>query len=155
MAVALPPTIVNRPKGFGRRPNNYFTLHSKENDIFSIKIDDCEKTTIVGFKNRSDAIFIGKMIETNFIQTNEWPETRSSGKLFLPKAQIDTMQFLYVHKWDFEDLKVACTSNILDMVSVDGIIDKDSAYSFSGHLFTFEAPIEFYKERFEVLMSNL
>jgi hypothetical protein len=151
MAIVIPPKIVNRPKGFGRKPNNYFTLHSKENDIFSIKIDECEKTTIVGFKNRSDAIFIGKMIETNFIQTNEWP---GSGKLFLPKSQVDTMQYVYVHKWDFEDLKVTCTSNILDMVSVDGIIDKDSAYSFSGHIYTFDAPMEFYKERFEELINT-
>jgi len=154
MSAVLPPSTIIRPKGFGRRPNNYFTLHSKHNDIFSIKIDECEKTTVVGFRNKSDAIFIGKMIETNFIQTNEWPETRNSGKLFLPKSEINHLNLVVVHQWDFEDLKVTCTANIMDMVSVDGIIDKDSTYRFSGNLFKFEAPVEFYQERFENLMMD-
>ena len=154
MSVIIPPTTSIRPKGFGRKPNNYFTLHSKQNDIFSIKIEECEKTTVVAFRNGSDAVFIGKMIETSFMQTNEWPETRNSGTLVLPQSQIDTMNLVIVHQWDFEDLKVTCTANIMDMVSVDGIIDKESTYRFSGNLYKFEAPIEFYQERFENLMMD-
>ena len=153
MSAVLPPKTIIRPKGFGRRPNNYYTLHSKTNDIFSIKIDECEKTTVVGFKNKSDAIFIGKMIETNFVNTNEWPDTRNSGTLVLPKSRVDTMNFVFVHQWDFEDLKLTCTANIMDMVSVDGIIDKDSSYRFSGQLFKFEADLDFYKDRFETFMN--
>jgi len=72
----------------------------------------------------------------------------------LPQSQIDTMNLVIVHEWDFEDLKVTCTANIMDMVSVDGIIDKDSTYRFSGNLYKFEAPIEFYQERFENLMMD-
>jgi hypothetical protein len=148
MSIA-PPAHIIRPKGFGRRPNNYFTLHSKANDIFTIKIEECERTTVVGFKNKSDAIFIGKMLETHFIESNEWPDTRNEGTLFLPKSSINNMDLLTVHQWDFEDLKVTCTANIMDMVSVDGIIDKNSAYRFTGNLYKFEAPLDFYKERFE------
>jgi hypothetical protein len=152
-SIIVPPTTVIRPKNYGRKPNNYYTLHSKANDIFSIKIDECDKTTVVGFKNRSDAIFIGKMIETNFLDTNEWPDTRNSGKLFLPKSKVDNMQFVFIHQWDFEDLKVTCTGNIMDLVSVDGIIDKDSSYSFTGNLYKFDAPIEFYRDRFEEFLN--
>ena len=148
-----PPTNITRPKGFGRKPNNYYTLHSKSNDIFSIKIEECERTTVVGFKNKSDAIFIGKMIETHFMNTNEWPETRNAGTLFLPKSNINEMQLIVVHQWDFEDLKVTCTANIMDMVSVEGIIDNDSVFSFSGNLYKFEAELDFYKERFEQFLN--
>ena len=154
MSVTVPPKLITRAKGFGRKPNNYFTLHSGKNNIFSIKIDECEKTTVVGFKNKSDAVFIGKMVETYFIETNEWPDTRNSGNLILPKSRVDTMQFLAIVQWDFEDLKVTCTSNMMDMVSVDGIIDRDSSYRFSGNLFKFEAPLEFYQERFEEVMGQ-
>lgn len=149
--ITRPPTI-SRPKGFGKKPNNYFTLHTKSNDIFSIKIQECEKTTAVAFKNKSDALFIGKMIETHFLQTNEWPDTRDSDTLILPKSAINDMNFVVVYQWDFEDLKLTCTANILDMVSVDGIIDKNKEFRFSGNLYKFEAPVEFYQERFEELL---
>jgi hypothetical protein len=124
-------------------------LHSKVNDIFSIKIDACEKTTIIGFKNKSDAIFIGKMIDTYFCQNGEWPDTRNGDALMLPKSSIDKLQNVFLYQWDFEDLKVTATSNILDLISVNGVIEKDQGYTFSGHLYKFEAPVEFYKERFE------
>ena len=149
--ITRPPTI-SRPKGFGKKPNNYFTLHTKSNDIFSIKIQECEKTTAVAFKNKSDALFIGKMIETHFLQTNEWPDTRDSDTLILPTSAINDMNFVVVYQWDFEDLKLTCTANILDMVSVDGIIDKNKEFRFSGNLYKFEAPVEFYQERFEELL---
>jgi hypothetical protein len=148
-----PPTNIIRPKGFGRKPNNYYTLHSKQNDIFSIKIEECDKTTVVGFKNKSDADFIAKMIETHFLETNEWPYTRNEGTLMLPKSKVENLQYVFVHQWDFEDLKLTCTGNIMDMVSVDGIIDRNSTYSFTGNLYKFEAPLDFYKDRFESFLN--
>jgi hypothetical protein len=151
-SIILPPTKITRPKGFGKKPNNYFTLHSKSNDIFSIKIKECEKTTVVGFKHMSDAIFIGKMIETHFMETNEWPDTRNEGTLILPQSKINDMQFVIVNQWDFEDLKLTCTANIMDLVSVDGIIDNTRDFRFSGNLYKFDAPVEFYQERFEELL---
>jgi hypothetical protein len=149
MNATLPPRTITRPKGFGKKSNNYFTLHSKVNDIFSTKIDACEKTTIIGFKNKSDAIFVGKMIETHFRQNWEWPDTRNGDTLMLPKSSIDKLQYVFLYQWDFEDLKVTATSNILDLISVNGVIENDQGYKFSGHLYKFEAPIEFYQERFE------
>jgi len=148
-----PPTDIIRPKSYGRKPNNYYTLHSKQNDIFSIKIKECEKTTVVGFKNRSDAIFIAQMIETHFMDTNEWPDTRNEGTLFLPKSKVHDLELVVMHEWDFEDLKFTCTANIMDMVSVDGIIDNNSHFSFSGNLYKFEADLDFYKERFEQFLN--
>ena len=153
MSLTLPPKTIVRPKGFGKKPNNYYTLHTKPNDIFSIKIEKCEKTTVVGFKNKSDAIFIGKMLETNFIETNEWPDTRSDGTLILPKSKIDFMNFIIMHKWDFEDLKLTCTANILDMVSVDGISEEDTGFKFTGDLYTFEGSLDFYQNVFETKLE--
>jgi len=153
MSLTLPPKTIIRPKGFGGKPKNYYTLHTKPNDIFSIKIEECEKTTVVGFKNKSDAILIGKMIETHFIDTNEWPDTRNNGTLILPKSKIDFLNLVLIHKWDFEDLKITCTANIMDMVSVDGINDGENGLKFTGHLYTFEAPLDFYKDRFEIKME--
>jgi hypothetical protein len=147
------PTKIIRPKGFGKKPNNYFTLHSKSNDIFTIKIKECEKTTVVGFKHINDAIFIGKMIETYYMETNEWPDTRNEGTLILPKSKINDMQFVIVNQWEFEDLKLTCTANIMDLVSVDAIIDNNRDFRFSGNLYKFEADTDFYRERFEEFLN--
>jgi hypothetical protein len=88
------------------------------------------------------------MIETHFIRQREWPDTRSEGSLILPSPQVgDVFQHIYVQKWDFNDLKMTCTKNFLDMISVDAIINTKNGYSFSGNVYKFEAPLEFYKER--------
>jgi hypothetical protein len=152
-SIIQPPTKIIRPKGFGKKPNNYFTLHSKSNDIFTIKIKECEKTTVVGFKHMSDAIFIGKMIETYYMETNEWPDTRNEGTLILPKSKINDMQFVIVNQCEFEDLKLTCTANIMDLVSVDAIIDNNRDFRFSGNLYKFEADTDFYRERFEEFLN--
>lgn len=145
------PRTPTRPKGFGKKPKNFYTLHTGENNVFSIKIDECEKTTVVGFKKESDAIFIGKMIETQYIHTREWPDT-GTDRLILPKSTIDIMEIVMVHQWEFDNLRLVCISNMMDLVSVNNISDDESHYSFSGDLYRFEAPIEFFQERFEELI---
>lgn len=147
----LPPVS---PKGFGKKPNNYWTLHSSENNAFTLRMNEEMQTSIVGFRNRSDALFIGKMIDTHYTRHREWPETQ--GGLILPQFPEnlpDNLSHVVMIEWDFEDLKLTCTRNILNMVSVEGLIKTDNGYKFEGNLYSFEAPTEFYQERFEEFMN--
>jgi len=137
------------------KKRSYYTIQTKPNDVFTLRISDKMKTAVVGFKEIDDAIFIGKMLESYFIQQKEWPETKLQGTLILPASQSDILHHLYVQKWNFEELKLTCTKNILDMISVDSIINTKNGYSFSGEAYKFEAPIEFYQERFNELISNI
>jgi hypothetical protein len=113
-----------------------------------------KRTSIVGFRQREDAQHIGKMIETYFIHNKDWPDTQAES-LFLPNSQLGDrdLEHLYIQVWEFEELKVECTKNMLDMISVEDIVSKnDSTFSLSGNTFTFDAPDEFYRMRFEELL---
>jgi hypothetical protein len=145
---AAPPVKPKVAQRTNQRPRNYWTIHSHPNDAFTLKINDTVRTSVVGFQEIDDAIFIGKMLETYFMSHKEWPDTKQVGALILPTARTgDVLNHIYIQKWDFDDLKVTCTKNFLDMVSVDSIVKSKNGYSFSGKLFKFEAEPDFYRFR--------
>jgi hypothetical protein len=94
------------------------------------------------------------MIDTHYIQEKEWPDTRQAGSLVLPNSRFgDVLMHVFIQEWEYDELKVRCTENTLDMVTVDAILKKKSSYSFSGSQLTFEAPAEFYRMRFDQLFT--
>jgi hypothetical protein len=106
----------------------------------------------VGFRDWDDAIFVGKMLETYFIHQREWPVTYEVGTLILPSAKDlnpDILYHMYIQQWDFDELKLTCTKNFLDMISVDDIIKKKAqgGYTFAGEAYRFEADWDFYRGR--------
>ena len=155
MSIVLkPPTKPRRLAAINQKPVKYYTIHSHANDAFTLKIDETTRTSMVSFRQWDDAFFIGKMIETHYIQENEWPDTSQPGSLILPNSIIgDVLKHIYIQEWNYDDLKVRCTENTLDMVTVDSILKKKSSYSFSGSQLKFEAPPEFYRMRFDQLFT--
>lgn len=151
--VVAPPKKPRRLAKTIPKPKNFFTLHTHPNNAFTLKLNENTKTSIVGFKDWDDALFIGKMIETYFIVEKEWPDTRQEGSLVLPSAGSDDILYhLYIQKWDFDDLKVICTKNFLDLISVDGIIKKKfGGYIFDGNVYKFQAEWDFYRTRIKEL----
>jgi len=149
--------VINRPlRPTLDRPERYFTLHSKPNDAFTLKMPDMKRTSIVSFRRWDDALHIGKMVETYFINNKEWPDTQSDS-LFLPNSQLGDrdLEHIYIQIWEFEELKVECTKNMLDMISVEDIVSKNGdTFSLAGNTFTFDAPDEFYRLRFEELLAT-
>ena len=97
------------------------------------------------------------MIESYFLRQNELPDTNEVGTLILPMSEqkVDVLNYLFIQEWKFEDLKVMCTRNVLDMVSVQDILSSRGGYSFTGVVYKFEAPPDFYQERFEELFKAL
>jgi len=51
--------------------------------------------------------------------------------------------------WDFDELKLTCTKNFLDMISIDDIIKRKAqgGYVFAGNAYSFEADPDFYRQR--------
>lgn len=148
-ATIAPPKRQVRPAKTKQKPKRYYTLHSHPNDTFAIKLGEDIRMSVVGFMDWDDAFFIGKMIETHFVRQKEWPDMTRPGSLTLPAAhQADRLHYVYIHQWDFEDLKVTCTKNFMDMISVENILKKGvTGYTFSGNVFKFEAPDDFYRQR--------
>ena len=138
-----------------RPPPAFYTIHSLPNNAFTMKLSEDTKTSIVGFKSYDAAYFVGQMVETNYTANQEWPNTDvTSGKIYLPRAPPDLqLSLLVIQGWDFDDLKLYCTSNLLDMISVDEITSGDGSFSFSGDRYSFSAPTEFYADRFNQILA--
>jgi hypothetical protein len=138
-----------------RPPPAFYTIHSRPNNAFTMKLSEDTRTSVVGFKSYDTAYFVGQMVETNYNANNEWPNTDvTSGKIYLPRAPPDLeLSLLIIHGWDFEELKLYCTSNLLDMISVDEITSGDGTFSFSGDRYSFSAPTEFYADRFNQILA--
>ena len=145
-SLIVPPT---RPVGFPktrRGGKHYWTIHTHQNHAFSVKVSENVQTAILGFKDPEDAVVVGKMLETHYMMEKEWPAT--FGQIHLPEPRSDVALFhLFFRKWDFEDLKVTCTKNFLNMVAIDDIENTKKGFEFNGKMFAFEAPVEFYVER--------
>jgi hypothetical protein len=147
--IAAPPAKPRRLSKTIPKPRNFFTIHSNPNSAFTLKLDENTRTSVVGFKDWDDAFFIGKMIETHVLRQKDWPDTREPGALSLPTAQPgDILNLVYIQKWDFEELKMTCTKNFLDLIGVEGIVKKKTgSYMFDGNVYKFQADWDFYRDR--------
>jgi len=162
-SITMPPPVKSRRASkTNQKSCKYYTLHTGRNDAFTLRVDEQSRTSIVGFTEWDNAMFVGQMLETYFIDQREWPPTYEVGALILPSPQrpTDVLRHLYIQQWEFDELQVTCTKNFLDMISIDDILKKKSpsGYVFSGKTYVFEAPIEFYRERLDEiheLISNV
>lgn len=154
MTVNRPP----RPRGFSRvrtieKPPHYYTIQSTNNNAFTLNLKNRERTAIVSFRNIDDAILIGRMIDSYYIRQNELPDTRE-GELILPSPLSEDLLNVYLQQWDFDELKVMCTRNLLDIIAVETIMNTKRGYTFSGATYSLDAPLGFYQMRFEELLPG-
>jgi len=132
----------------------YFTIQRTPNHVFTLKAHEDARISIVGFKKWDDAFLISNMIETHYIEQNEWPTIELGQSMVFPTSRPgDVLHHLYIQEWDFEELKLECTRNIIDFMTIERIINKKNAYSFNGNQYTFSAPLEFYMNRFDELIE--
>ena len=153
-SITLPPPVKPRSKFKTNQKNQkYYTLHTCPNDAFTLRANDQARTSIVGFRDWDNAMFVGKMLETYFVSQMEWPTTYEVGSIILPNSQTpeDVLRFLYIQQWDVDELKMTCTKNFLDLISIDEIVKKKGhgGYVFAGNATTFEADWDFYRQRLD------
>lgn len=145
---------VSRPKPLTKSRVHY-TIHSSPNFAFTLKSNENVKTSLVSFKNLDNAVLMGRMIEAHFYVENELPDTRTGNTLILPSPDdFEELTQIYIQSWEFEELKLYCTKNILDNLCVNSITNSKSGFSLNGDMLRFSAPSEFYRLRFEELLPT-
>lgn len=151
LGIRLPPT---KPVPTRQIPRTYWTIHSQPNNAFTTRAHENSRTSVVSFADFDDAFLIGKMIDTYYVRQKELPNVTTVGQLILPTPGLgDVLHHVYIQKWDFDELKVECTRNILDLMTVNGLRTTKFGYSFSGTVYKFEATDpDFYRSRFEELL---
>jgi hypothetical protein len=147
MATAAPPIRPRVQLPTDRTGRHYYTIHSTRNNAFTLKLNEDVRTAIVGFVKIEDAVRVGNMIETYYIEKKEWPELHGVSELILPEGRLSNLSYIFVQQWEFDDLKINCTRNFLDFISVEKLTPRATKYSLNGNLYIFEAPEEFYRDR--------
>jgi hypothetical protein len=151
-SITLPPPVKPRraPKT-NQKSRKYYTLHTTRNNAFTLRVDEQARTSIVGFTEWDNAMFVGKMLEAYFDDQMEWPPTYEVGGLILPSPQgpLDVLHHLYIQQWEFDELKLTCTQNFLDMISINDVVKKKAqgGYVFTGNAYSFDADPDFYRQR--------
>jgi hypothetical protein len=153
-SITLPPPTKPRSSAkTNQKGRKYYTLHTTKNDAFTLRVNDQSRTSVVGFTEWDNAMFVGKMLESYFIDQREWPPTYEVGTLILPGPQgpYDVLRHLYIQQWNFDELQVTCTKNFLDMISIDDIVKRKAqgGYVFTGKSYSFTAEWDFYRRRLD------
>jgi len=68
VSITMPPPVKPRraPKT-NQKSRKYYTLHTTRNDAFTLRVDEQSRTSILGFTEGDNAMFVGQMLETYFI----------------------------------------------------------------------------------------
>jgi hypothetical protein len=151
MALTIAPPVNPKIQVRTRRGGKfYWTIHTHPNHAFSVRMNENSPTALVAFKHVENALLVGRMVEKHYIVQKDWPDTE--GQIILPAVTGDSpLNFLFCRKWDFEELKVECTKNCLNMVTIDRILNNKKGIAFNGNVLSFDAPLDFYKMRFDEL----
>jgi len=162
MLTPVKPPTLKLPKT-GRTGRKYYTIHEPINKIFAVKLKGFEqmKTSVVSFNNRRDAEYMSSMIQTHHMYNGEWPvlnfeDLQTDNFLRISsykKPSID--HIFYVSEWsEMDDLKMFCVSNFMDLIDLQKMDQKRDGFELKGNLLKFDAPSDFYADRFNYLLDK-
>jgi hypothetical protein len=154
MSILAPPMKPFRPLKTGRSSKVAYTINKTPNRVYAIQPKDkAMKISIVSFMRAEDAQLVASMFEEYRRRTSEWPDTLNDhdDSLILPTNGSHILEDLSVIKWDVDDLKFYCCNNMMDLITLSSMKSTNKGFSVRGESYLFDAPLEFYKERFSEL----
>lgn len=114
------------------------TIHL-DSTIFTVQRNG---TSVLSFRNKSDAIHFGKMLETHYELTHEWPIVDfEQTVLYKYTSKSSRFKYLYMKNWEEDDLRDFCIKNSLGMLDIFKFEDD---MRLVGNAFIWEAPMNFY-----------
>jgi hypothetical protein len=132
-------TTINRPvyvlPGTKTESKRVYTIH-RERNIFTVQKNG---TSVLSFRNRTDAIHFGKMLETHFDMTNEWPFVDFEETVFYKHSQkTNRFKYLHIKYWHEDDIRKFCIMNSFSMLD---IVKFEDDSRLIGNLVSWEAPM--------------
>ena len=142
---------INRPK--------IYTISDRQCKPYTIQISkshekpELTKTTLIAFRNETDAFEMAYLLETHKRNRNEWPNnifetaTNSGFSLYGDIRNIQNVSLveLKIENWTDNTLQNYCAKNILDVLYIYEL-DKteQNKYTIKGQLHKIEADIQYY-----------
>jgi CTP:phosphocholine cytidylyltransferase-like protein len=162
MSTPVKPPVIVRPKT-ARTGKKYYTIHEAVNKVFAVKLLGFEtlKTSVVSFNNREDAENMSGVLQNHHRHKREWPvfnfEAFQDDNILRVSTYDNTItnNILYVSEWnEMDDLKLFCVSNCLDLIDLYKMNQQKDGFQLKGNVFKFDAPSDFYAERFDYLLDK-
>lgn len=119
MVTILSPPNTKIPVGNGNR--KYYTLHHYEGKtIFTIQKNS---TAILAFRNKNDCMHFGKLLESHYELTREWPQVDFENTLLFKNTKSPRLKYLTVTEWSEFMLKMMCIRNAFSMLDIHDFED--------------------------------
>jgi hypothetical protein len=132
-----------------------YTVHDLQHNPLTLLLksktdSDISKTTLIGFANKQNGILVSNLLEKHKNVTKEYPKFLEDERLYIKKNDIisNDLSNLYIREWELDDLKIYCLQNILDLLRIEELIEKDFSINFKGTIFKFEAGAHIYIDIF-------
>lgn len=115
----------------------FHTLH------FSSRVFTIQKngTSIVSFRNKSDAIRFGKLLESHFELTHVWPEINFEDTLVTRTSHSARLKYIDMKNWIEKDLVDFCIQNGFSMLDIH---DFKNDYKLVGQSLSWDCPMDMY-----------
>ena len=165
----LPPKIRRRSRTIDRVQRAY-TIHDSTSKAFTVqlpivmgdhKTDDVPitKTTMVSFKHEDDAIRMARLLECHKAINKDWPSTIFDENFSLhlyawENANLILTNDLYITKWNYNMLNEYCVDNMLDIMYIKLMTEKEGGINFKSDLIRLDMDHDFYVNRFTVMLNR-
>ncbi len=127
------PTVTKMKSGTQR----FHTIHLFA-QIFTIQKNG---TSVLSFRNKSDAVHFGKILESHYELTNDWPVVNFEDAIFYDKNYPKRMKYLSTKQWYEDDIRDFCIENCFGMLD---IITLENDYRLVGNAIHWDVPMNFY-----------
>lgn len=131
--VVKSPTINKTRSGTQR----FHTIHLFTH-IFTIQKNG---TSVLSFRNKSDAVHFGKILESHYDLTNDWPVVDFEDTIFYARNSSKRMKYLSIKQWYENDLRDFCIENCFGMLD---IVTFENDYRLVGNALQWDVPMHFY-----------
>lgn len=133
------PKVPVLPKTQHMDKRKFHTLHLIDN-VFTVQNNG---TAIVSFRNKSDALHLGKMLESHFDMTHEWPVINFEDSILFRQSKINRLKYLKLKSWEEDKLCEFCIKNNFSMLD---IFKFENDFKLIGRSISWEASPEYYIE---------
>ncbi len=123
--------------GHGSRPKRYYTLHF-DKQIFTVQKNG---TSILSFRNKGDALRFGKLLESHFDLTHNWPTITFEDVLFFKNSKSNKLKYITMKDWQDDDLRDFCIEYYFSMLDIHNV---EAEYKLVGKSIRWDVPMSIY-----------
>ncbi len=113
-----------RPKvSVGKGNRKFYTIHHGDGKQQIFTIQNRNVCSIIAFRNKSDCMHFGKLLENHYELTKEWPQINFDDTIIFRHARTNKLKYLDTQEWTEFMLKMFCIKNAFSMIDVHSFDD--------------------------------